>query len=155
MDKTQSADRKYNKIGGWLILIVIVLFLHLIILSKHVYTDLSVLPKLLSLPHDSTDRLQWLPPVIVEAVGNISLLTLCISVIICCFQRRRIFPKLTTIFFILHWIFLRVNGFVVSQITGEDIRPEAKEGWIYMGIIYLILTLYFFVSKRSKGTFVN
>ena len=137
----------YTKIGGWLILVAIGLVLSTI--SVLLYIRSSILPVFRAVPVSQlSGELQFY--LFLDLVLNLSLLIYITYVIVLFFKRREAVPKLMISLYILNFVFIIIDRFVIKSISESQ--------WTFVIIHSVVSSLiwipYFLISKRVKGTFV-
>ena len=142
-----SNPSPYEKIGGVLILVAIMLVLNPI---RILYVIISVsFPAYESVPAS-------IGPF--EIILNVTFLLYALVVPVYFFQRRKIAPILVIILFLFNMFFVAVNG-TITQWLPLDVAgaaPKFRVGEFAIGAVWFLLwTIYFMVSKRAKGTFVR
>jgi hypothetical protein len=143
----ESSQTPYDRIGGVLILVAIMLILNPI---RILYVILSV----------SFPAYQSLPASVgpFEIILNVTFLLYSLLVPVYFFQRRKTAPVLVIILFLFNMFFVGVNG-TVTQWLPSDIAgaaPKFRVGEFTVGALwFLIWTIYFMISKRAKSTFVR
>lgn len=143
----ESSQNPYDRIGGVLILVAIMLILNPI---RILYVILSVsFPAYDSLPASVGPF---------EIILNVTFLLYALVVPIYFFQRRKIAPVLVIILFLFNIFFVAVNG-TITQWMPLDVAgaaPKFRIGEFSVGAVWFLLwTIYLLISKRAKGTFVR
>jgi len=156
------AEKQYDKIGGWLILVAIGLIITPVRLIVFILTDLltAFSPEnwhLLTTPGTEAYHPLWAPILIFELVGNFMFFLFSIIVAIYFFQRDKIAPKMIIIFLLSNLIFVAVDYFIGNLIPFvRDLNnTQSTNELIRIVIGCLIWVPYFLMSKRVKGTFVH
>lgn len=143
----ESNQPTYDRIGGVLILVAIMLILNPI---RILYVILTVsFPAYESVPAS-------IGPF--EIFLNVTFLLYALVVPIYFFQRRKIAPILVIILFLFNMFFVAVNGTITQWMPSEvaGAAPKFRIGEFTIGAIWFLLwTVYFMISKRAKGTFVR
>lgn len=143
----ESNPSPYEKIGGVLILVAIMLVLNPI---RILYVLITVsFPAYESVPSS-------IGPF--EIILNVAFLLYALAVPVYFFQRRKIAPILVIVLFLFNMFFVAVNGTITqwlpSEIAGS--APKFRVGEFAIGALWFLLwAIYFMVSKRSKATFIR
>jgi len=156
-----AAQKQYDKIGGWLILVVIGLILAPIRLLVVLFKDL--LPALsadtwsrLTTPGTEAYHPLWAPLLFFEILGNCLFIVSPIIVAVFFFQKRRFVPRLIIVLLLANLVFVAIDYFAADLIpfvaAQEDMGSLVE--LIRVLIACTIWVPYFLVSKRAKGTFV-
>jgi len=156
-----AAQKQYDKIGGWLILVVIGLILAPIRLLVVLFKDL--LPALsadtwsrLTTPGTEAYHPLWAPLLLFEIIGNCLFIVSPIIIAIFFFQKRRFVPRLIIVLLLTNLVFVAIDYFAADLIpfvaAQEDMGSLVE--LIRVLIACTIWVPYFLVSKRAKGTFV-
>lgn len=162
MDRLDRANRRYEKIGGWLYLVAVGVVLNPVRLSVLVGRDLlpafsSQTWSVLTTPGTAVYHPLWAPLLIGELVGNLVFIVFALVVAVTFFQKRRAFPGLISVFLMANMIFVAGDYFVANMIPfvkGQGDVGATRE-LIRSVIACAIWVPYFRVSKRVQGTFVR
>ncbi|MBL7993770.1 DUF2569 domain-containing protein [bacterium] len=143
----ESNQTSYDRIGGVLVLVAIMLILNPI---RILYVILSV----------SFPAFENIPAAIgpFEVVLNTVFLLYSLVVPVYFFQRRKSAPMLIIILFLFNMFFVAVNGTITQWLPSEiaGVAPKLRVGEFAIGAVWFLLwTVYFMISKRAKGTFVR
>lgn len=165
MEETQSMvnpEKKYDSIGGFLILLAIGIVINPIRLSVSVFKDL--LPvfsnptwSALTTPDGGAYHPLWAPLLISELIVNIIFAVFSIIIAVLFFQKRKFFPKLMIIFLLSNLVFIVADHFAANLIpfVASQTNLKSFEQIAQIGIASLIWVPYLLLSSRVKGTFVN
>ena len=140
---TNLSGQTYSRIGGWLILPTIVLFLFPLFLLALIVDTYNKGPSF----------------TVIDALAiMVGLIYLVFNIIVLVFvvKRKRQAPSLAKIFFSLPFILFAVMA--VGAYMGPPIDQESAKSFMESGrgaFWQLIWALYFERSKRVKGTFIN
>jgi hypothetical protein len=156
-----AAQKQYDKIGGWLILVAIGLILAPIRLLVVLFKDL--LPALsadtwsrLTTPGTEAYHPLWAPLLFFEIIGNCLFIVSPIIVAVFFFQKRRFVPRLIIVLLLANLVFVAIDYFAADLIpfvaAQEDMGSLVE--LIRVLIACAIWVPYFLVSKRVKGTFI-
>ncbi len=156
-----SKQKKYNKIGGWLILVAIGLILTPIRLLVVVAKDL--LPVFsgdtwsrLTTPGTEAYHPLWAPLLLFEIIGNGLFFLFPIIAAIFFFQKRTFAPKLIIVLLLSNLVFVAIDYFaadLIPFVASQDDTGSLME-LVRVFIASSIWVPYFLVSKRVKATFV-
>jgi hypothetical protein len=154
-------EEKYQKIGGWLILVGIGIVVNPIRLLLPIGKLIPILFegkwKILTTPGTTAYHPMWAPSIIFELVGNIAFLVFSIVLAILFFQKRSVLPKVITTFLLLSLAFVVVDFLLANSIP--VVASQGNQGplgeIVRSIIVCLIWVPYFQISKRVKGTFVH
>ena len=143
----ESNQTSYDRIGGVLILIAIMLILNPI---RILYVIIKVsLPAYESVPSSLGSF---------EIILTVAFLLFSLAAPVYFFQRRKIAPILVSILFLFNMFFVAVNGTIAQWMPAEiaGSAPKFRVGEFTVGALWFLLwTVYFMVSKRSKATFTR
>ncbi|MBL7959661.1 DUF2569 domain-containing protein [bacterium] len=143
----ESNQTPYDRIGGVLILVAIMLILNPI---RILYVILSVsFPAYQSIPESIA---------LFEVVLNVVFLLYSLVVPVYFFQRRKSAPMLIIALFLFNMFFVAVNGTITQWLPSEiaGAAPKFRIGEFTIGAVWFLLwTVYFMISKRAKGTFIR
>jgi len=140
---TNISGQTYSRIGGWLILPTIALFLTPFFRLFEIVDIYKAVPSL----------------TVIDALAiMVGLIYLVFNIIVLVFvvKRKRQAPSLAKIFFSLPFILFAVMA--VGAYMGPPIDQESAKSFMESGrgaFWQLIWALYFERSKRVKGTFIN
>ncbi len=160
-DQGISVEKKYDKIGGLLILVAIGMVLApiriLLMTVKNLFPAFSKqIWSLLTTPGARAYHPLWKPLLIGELVGNILFLGFSVLIAVFFFQRRRSVPKLAVTFLLANLLFVVIDYYAVGLIpVAATADVGTKQEIIRTLIVCLIWVPYWLVSKRVKGTFVR
>jgi hypothetical protein len=165
MTATQSSTndkKKYEKIGGWLILCAVGLLLYPMQTAVSLFTE--IFPALsennwfiLTSPDSVSYHPLWGPLLIMELVGNICFLVFSIPVISFFFTRRKFVPKLAVVFIASNLIFVGLDYYLarVTLLKSGSVNLESLVNFIRTLVASIIWISYFLFSKRVKKTFTK
>lgn len=154
---TMYDEVHYDRIGGWLIILLISLIATLFRTFFLGMVDLFF-------KQDVWAALQYdigVPPflyamfILLEFVGNTGIIFLCGYCVYLMLKRRDIFPQ--TLFFLLMFqlVFVILDTIVAVVIFKQSLEVYVGMSEIFRAIIFaLIWSLYIFNSTRVKGTFL-
>jgi hypothetical protein len=155
-------NRRYETIGGWLILLSIGLTLSIVrigveLLTTHVTLVTDGNLSLLTDPA-SDHYMPWFGILFAfEVIGNVTLAFSAFCLLVLMFRRSRRFPVLMIAFFAGYLAFVAVDYLLGTTLLTVDMQPDKQElSQMGSGVAYSVIwTLYLLLSKRVKGTFVN
>jgi len=158
---SNADDKKYDKIGGWLILCAIGLVLYPVQTVVSIYTE--VIPalsaekwSLLTSPHSVAYHPLWAPLLIMEMIGNLCFLALSICVLVNFFKRRKFVPQLIILFLAANLIFVGLDYYFLQRVLSStdpgNMAPTIN--FVRTLVASIIWISYFIFSKRVKRTFV-
>jgi Protein of unknown function (DUF2569) len=154
--------KKYEKIGGWLILCAVGLLLYPMQTAVSLFTD--IIPALsennwliLTSPDSVSYHPLWGPLLIMELVGNICFLVFSIPVISFFFTRRKFVPKLAVAFIASNMVFVGFDYFFARVILmkSDPVNLESLANFIRTLVASILWISYFLRSKRVKKTFTR
>ncbi len=155
-------SKKYDKIGGWLIICAIGLALYPLQTAVSLFAE--IIPALSSenwirvtVPGSDSYHPWWAPLLIAELVGNCCFLILSIVVLVFFFKLRKFVPALAIIFLLSNFIFVGVD-YYFSQlilIKEDPLNMEPTINFVRTLVASLIWVSYFLFSKRVKRTFTR
>lgn len=158
--KQEKQDR-YDRLGGWLIFVA----LGLILTPVMLFITSSGIAKIFatgSWPLLTTPGTEYYnslngPIIIFDTVGNITLFTLSIVNLIYFFRRKKLFPKLIIIFYIINLTFVFGDYCLNSLLPAVQADPslQSYDDLARSVINAAIWVPYFIKSKRVKATFVK
>ena len=153
---TISTRESYDKIGGFLILLAIGLFIATVSYVKDIADFLIVLNSGdFELFKDSFKNIMYF-----YTESSLVLLIFLIFIWVNFFKKRRDFPKLLTIYFVLN-ISIAIITLISIDKSGLANLMESKDlqdmstslfGFVFGALVWIP---YLFISKRAKGTFIN
>lgn len=147
-------------LGGWLILLAIVLLVSpirtLITLNNDILPFFQESWQALTTPGSEAYHHLWAPLIVFEIVGNTIIIILNLILIFLFFTKSYRFPKLFIIFAISYLVFVVADFFFADLIpaVGEKNDPATVKELV-RAIIGTAWIPYFMVSKRVKSTFVR
>ncbi len=154
--------KRYDRIGGWLILVAIGLIISPVRLMVLIGRDLlpsfsSEIWTALTTPGTTIYHPLWAPILIFELVGNIGFIAFVSFVIVYFFRKRRVLPKMIIALLISNLVFILIDYFVVDLIpfVKSQNDTETLRELIQSIIACSIWVPYFLFTKRVKGTFVR
>jgi hypothetical protein len=157
-----AEPKRYDKIGGWLIICAIGLSLYPVQTAVALLTE--IMPVLSS---ESWTRLTdpgsdfyhpwWAPLLIAELVGSGCFLILSIIVMVSFFKLRKFVPKLAIIFLLSNFIFVGVDYYFTQLILAKNdpLNMGPTINFVRTLVASLIWVTYFLFSKRVKKTFTK
>ncbi|UCD79147.1 MAG: DUF2569 domain-containing protein [Desulfobacterales bacterium] len=156
-----NCKKKYNKIGGWLILCAVGLLLYPVQTVVSLLTE--IIPAfsqnnwfLLTSPDSVSYHPLWGPLLIMELVGNVCFLIFSIFVITFFFKRRKFVPQLAIVFLASNLLFVGFDYYLARNVLTETdpANWEAIANLVRTLVASIIWVLYFIFSKRVKKTFI-
>lgn len=155
-------EKKYDKIGGWLVICAIGLALYPVQAAVSLYTE--IIPALssenwsrLTIPSSVSYHPLWAPLLITELIGNGCFLILSTCVVVFFFKQRKFVPRLAIIFLASNLIFVGLDCYF-TQVILETIDPM-NMGPIINFVRTLVASIiwipYFLFSQRVKRTFTR
>ena len=157
-----NCEKKYNKIGGWLIICAVGLLLFPVQTAVSLLTD--IVPALsgnrwfvLTSPDSVSYHPLWGPLLIMELVGNVCFLSFSLTVILFFFARRKFVPKLAVVFISSNLIFVGLDYYLarVFLIKSDSVNMASIANFIRTLVASIIWISYFLFSKRVKRTFTR
>ena len=155
-----EAEKTYEGIGGWLILVAIALIRAPILFSVTLFR--SVFPLLrhetwvaLTTKDSEAYHPLWAPVIVSELVVNVIFLALAFLALILFFRRKRLFPKFMIGLMLANVIWGILLAFVYRKIPAmaeESLFDVETVGQIIACAIWIP---YFLVSKRARATFTR
>jgi len=155
---SSNSSEQYNKIGGWLWLIAIVVFLDPIFSSYNVFDSLSFILNGSALVPGLVNFM-WF-----EIVFSTIYFFGAIYLVFSFYKKKRNFPKYFIWLILISIFYLIVRYVLLASLNtpfdeGKEILTtmlnDQLSALIIGTIINIILIVYIKVSKRAKGTFVN
>lgn len=160
-----ATSRQVSGLGGWLILIQIVLIYSLLsniiqVIGNGVF-NATTWDKLTNVASASYDSL-W-KPILITQLAFYSVFTLFVLFTLISFYRKKNYlPKLMITYYAVSFLFSVVNFILVMQIdnlkTATDVpitQTSLVTGLVISAIIASLWIGYFIRSKRVRNTFVN
>jgi Protein of unknown function (DUF2569) len=154
--------KKYEKIGGWLILCAVGLLLYPMQTAVSLFTD--IIPALsennwfiLTSPDSVAYHPLWGPLLIMELAGNVCFLGFSIAVISLFFTRRKFVPKLAVAFIAANLVFVGLDYYLtrVILVKSDPVNLESLANFIRTLVASIVWIPYFLFSKRVKKTFTR
>ncbi len=159
--KADDLQKRYDKIGGWLILVAIGLIFTPLRLLVVLFKDL--LPVIsgdtwsrLTTPGTTAYHPLWAPLLLFETIGNCVFIVFPIIITVFFFQRRRFVPTLIIVLLLTNLVFVAADYFAASLIPLIDVQ-EDMGSLVELARVVIACAIwvpYFLISKRVKGTFV-
>jgi len=162
--RAETSNKKYNKIGGWLILPVIGLVISPVLLLDKIFNDF--LPVLfnneiwnyLTLPTSEGYHPMWAAALYYEFYGNIAMLIFIVIILIFFFKKHKITPVLMIFYLIANLMFVFFDQIIIQSIPSVTEVVEVER--VYIEIVRAFISAaiwipYFIFSKRVKGTFTK
>jgi len=162
--KINEASKKYNQIGGWLVLIAIGLvltpfrvFYELIINAEEFYGIHTW--NYIFQEHRSFNEFFLSLLIVFELIYNSIFIVFTIFLIILFFKRRSIVPRMMIIFYASTFLIITLDTFVAFGLNAE-LYSEAEKVQAFKDISRsffsaVIWIPYFLISKRVKATFTE
>ncbi len=155
-DPLSSSIKSHYKIGGWLILPLIGLFITVMTVSSTLITEFFNydLWKLLSLDYSSSNfGLSLL--VMAELVFNISLLVYSVLLIVLFLQNRSSVPFLMVSFYLGIFLFMALDAFFANALSiGNTDTFLEKYSDLFRSLVSALIWIpYFLISERVKSVF--
>ncbi|MGI0115808.1 DUF2569 domain-containing protein [Zooshikella sp. RANM57] len=157
-----SEEKKFEGIGGWLILIAISIVLtpfKIIILGVTTYSDVfsTEVWEVLTTPGTEIYHFLWAPIIIGEILINSGLLLAWLYMAYLFFTKNKHFPKCYISIAIFSLLFIIADAFAVKLVLPNEpvFDPDTiKEltGSLFMVVVWVP---YMLVSKRVKAIFVK
>ena len=150
--------KQYNKIGGWLGLLAVLVFLDPIVNSYAVFDSLSSIindPNLLP----GLVNLLWF-----EVMLGIICFFLTVYSVISFYQKKTIFPKYYIWLLVISILYMIVRYVLLISLSsplgeGQETLDIMIDDQLFLMVVGIIsntaLIVYLKVSKRVKGTFIN
>ena len=154
--------KKYDKIGGWLIIFAIGLALYPVQAAVSLYAE--ILPALssenwlrLTIPGSVSYHPLWAPLLITELVGNGFFLILSIGLIVFFFKRRKFVARLAILFLAANFIFVSLDCYFTQVIlaVADPLNMGPTINFVRTLVASTIWMVYFIFSKRVKKTFTR
>lgn len=154
--------KKYDQIGGWLIICAIGLALYPLQAAVSIYTE--ILPALSSenwsrftVPSSISYHPLWAPLLIAELIGNGCFLILSTCVIVFFFKQRKFVPRLAIIFLASNFIFVSLDCYFTQVILAvtDPTNMGPVINFVRTLVASIIWIAYFLFSKRVKRTFTR
>ncbi|ABG60750.1 DUF2569 domain-containing protein [Cytophaga hutchinsonii] len=160
LDQLPEKEQKYNKIGGWMIIPVIGLFITPLRLTVSLFKDLipAVTGPDIALYEDPASEL-YTPALRYLLYGeifvNVGFSIFAIVILVHLFKFKSITPLLYITFVVSNLVFVVADSLIVLQLglgtTGDFFDKE-----LFQAIVSCSIWIPFFLlSERVKGTFVK
>jgi hypothetical protein len=154
---------KYEKIGGWLILVGFGVITSPIRLAKAISENLPAYETAtwdaLTTPGTEAYHPMWERLLVFEMLGNISFFIFSLVIAIYFFKKKSQLPRLLIVFMVANLLFMIADYSLGASIpylkNDASFVSEARQETIKMAMGCLIWIPYFLISKRVKGTFVR
>ena len=155
-------DRSLSGLGGWLVLVGIGRFLGplgvVIFISKSLGSFSLWSWHSLTSPDGMAYQPGWAPLLILELLGNLSLLILGLFLLVLFFQRRRIFPRWFIFLMLLSAVVVVADAvatrtIVKTSLTG--LSPQTVTGIFRTLVACSIWIPYMLKSRRVQMTFIR
>jgi hypothetical protein len=165
MNAAQSkngGEKKYDKIGGWLIICAIGLVLYPVQAAVSLYAE--IIPALspenwlrLTIPGSVSYHPLWAPLLITELVGTGFFLILSIGVIVLFFKRRKFVVRLVILFLAANFLLVSLDCYFSQTIlaVADPLNMGPMVNFVRTLVASTIWIVYFIFSKRVKKTFTR
>lgn len=156
-----TMNPNYQKIGGWLIFILIQLILMPINILNQLINDslpmyINGTYKVFTTPGSEVYNSLWLPYFVFETLGNTIFAIFIIVVLILFLKKKKVVPYLMIALVALNFILIVIDysfmQFIPYFNTDNDFNLVIV---IFRFLASLIWGTYFMQSKRVKSTFIN
>lgn len=154
--------KRYDRIGGWLILVAIGLIIAPLRIIIFIGGDLlpffsSEMWAFLTTPGTEVYNPLWAKLLVFELIAKIGLIVFTLIVIVYFFRKRRILPTMMVFLLILYLILVSVDYFHSNFILlmKDQNSADTLRELIQSIIVCSIWVPYFLFSRRVKGTFVH
>lgn len=157
----QEKQDNYDKLGGWLIFVALGLILAAVLLfltsSSIAQIFASGSWSLLTTPGTEYYNSLNAPIIIFDASCNTILFIFSVINLIYFFRKKKLFPKLLIIFYIINLAFIFVDYYLNSLLPAVQADPslQSYDDLARAVINAAIWIPYFIKSKRVKATFVK
>lgn len=159
---TEKPEVKYDKIGGWLFLVVIGLIIAPIRIGYSLVVDFYPLITdgtwpILTTPGSEVYHPLWAPLLIFEIVGNSLTFIASITILVFFFMRKKFIPLAMIVFYIASLLFVATDYFaadLIPAVAAQNDKDSLRE-LLRIALAVVIWVPYFIMSKRVKGTFVK
>ena len=155
-------EDKYDKIGGWLMLLGIGIVLSPFILAYgmlETYTDIFTSDTWEILTSDVVDSSfkNFSNFIVVEFAANIIIFMLSVYLIYLFLDKKEKFKKWYLAIALFSAVTIGLDFYITHQLFPNDeiIGKEELRDLKSILVRLLVWTPYLFISKRAKGTFVN
>jgi Protein of unknown function (DUF2569) len=154
----------YNKIGGGLILIAVLLIYWLValILNIGIFVALMFVNEntILSFLEPTGIKLYYAllqPYLIYELIRNSILILFLIIVLVYFFRKKKAFVKLMIAFIVTLLLLIPVDHYAVHFVFTTAHRSNIRDfiGYAVLAGIYILTLIYLLTSKRVKATFIH
>lgn len=160
--ETEVAANKYDKIGGWLFLVVIGLIITPLRLGYSLVVDFYPLMtdgswSILTTPGSEAYHPLWAPLLVFEIVGNCITFLAAIVILVFFFMRKKFVPLAMIVFYSFNLFFVATDYFaadLIPAVAAQDSKDSLRE-LLRTAVAAAIWIPYFIMSKRVKGTFVK
>jgi hypothetical protein len=162
VQSSNDDPKKYDKIGGWLILCAVGLLLYPVQTAVSLFTE--IIPAfseknwfMLTSPDSASYHPLWGPLLIMELLGNVCFLILSAAVSVLFFKQRKFFPKLALVFIALNLIFVGLDYYLarILLINTDPANLEPTVNLVRTLAASIIWASYLMFSKRVKKTFIK
>ena len=157
-----DGEKKYDKIGGWLVICAIGLALYPVQAAVSLYTE--IIPALssenwsrLTIPSSVSYHPLWAPLLITELIGNGCFLILSTCVVVFFFKQRKFVPRLAIIFFASNLILVGLDCYFTQVIltTTDPMNMGPTINFVRTLAASILWIPYFLFSQRVKRTFTR
>ena len=159
---SNTDEKIYTRIGGWLILFAIGLVLYPVQTAVSLYTE--VIPALsaenwsrLTSPHSVAYHPLWAPLLIMETVANLCFLALSIWILVNFFRQCKFVPKLIIFFLTANLVFVALDYYFIQRMLSAtdpgNMAPTIN--FVRTLVASIIWISYFLFSKRARRTFIH
>ncbi|MEO6926316.1 MAG: DUF3857 domain-containing protein [Rhodanobacter sp.] len=152
-------DMEWAGIGGWLLLLAVVLALRPLVYASALVPLAGVMSaetwSSLTTYGSSTYNAMWAPLLLFELAANLAQLVFSLLLLVLLFKRRSSFPRLAVVLFVVAIVLpvgdLMLSGLMPGIKTTPDEISKAVGGALGVGI----WVAYLLSSRRVKATFVR
>lgn len=164
IQNSRSPAGQYNKIGGGLVLIVILLIYWLVslVLNIGIFVTLMFVNQntILSFLEPMGIKLYYAllkPYLIYELARNSILILFLIIVLVYFFRKKRTFVKLMIAFIVTLLLLIPVDRYAAHLVFAMAHRSNIQDviGPAVLAGIYIVTLIYLLASKRVKATFIH
>lgn len=148
---TQVAERvKYNRIGGWLIVIAISIVMNMLLAPVTMWLYITGLQKAKILGEYST---VFTLPAIIGIIYTVVILVLSIYLFVLMYKRKRSFVR-TMLCYLIFILLYRIIQYAIARYTGINASQNIKN--IFFSIVSTTIWIsYLLQSRRVEKTFIN
>lgn len=160
-DPSPSRDRddRWGGIGGWLLLLAVVLALRPFVFGSQLLTLANAMSidkwSVLTTYGSSTYNVWWAPMLLFELAVNSVQFVFSLLLLVLFFQRRSSFPRVAILLLLVALVLQAGDLMLASLLPTIKTKPEDIAQTVHVAIGVTVWAAYLLRSRRVKATFVK